>query len=259
MPALPPQKFLDEPLPIRTAGARSIYGRRAPLRARLRKRPPSVPTLQPFARRSRAAPRVPVPWSHSRPFRRELHAARRSRVARAEGSRAATDARTPRYRARAGTTSAASLSIALVGRRRSDARECRRPFAADRFCSGRRGLVAPAALPSPSSGLLGREVLQIDRARGALAGGDAGRALRELDIYAQLEQTGVLSREARVLRIDALERLGRSAEVPMAVDLSRGEDVQRWTRSGEQRRSAPPQGRTCLAPGHRERRLLSPR
>jgi len=73
-------------------------------------------------------------------------------------------------------------------------------------------VAAPAAVPSPSSGLLGREVLQIDRARAALASGDAARALRELDIYAQLEQTGVLSREARVLRVDALERLGRSAE-----------------------------------------------
>lgn len=52
----------------------------------------------------------------------------------------------------------------------------------------------------------------MDRARAAFAGGNATRCLAELDAFDGLAQTGVLDREARVLRIDALHQLGRNAE-----------------------------------------------
>lgn len=69
-----------------------------------------------------------------------------------------------------------------------------------------------SAPPSATSGQLGREVMQMDRARAAFTGGDAARTLAELDTFDRLAQTGVLDREARVLRIEALQRLGRNAE-----------------------------------------------
>jgi hypothetical protein len=79
--------------------------------------------------------------------------------------------------------------------------------------SGKPAERAPAsAPPSATSGQLGREVMQMDRARAAFASGDAARSVAELDAFERLAQTGVLDREARVLRIDALRQLGRNAE-----------------------------------------------
>ena len=51
----------------------------------------------------------------------------------------------------------------------------------------------------------------IDRARRALAAGNAARAIEELNAFDRAEKTGVLEREARVLRIDALVAQGQSA------------------------------------------------
>jgi len=67
----------------------------------------------------------------------------------------------------------------------------------------------PATAPSSArSSQLGREVESIDRVRRALAAGNTSLALSELDAYARLSSTGVLDREARVLRIQALRDAG---------------------------------------------------
>jgi hypothetical protein len=69
---------------------------------------------------------------------------------------------------------------------------------------------APASSGAPGApGALGREVEVIDRARRAMAAGNWQRALRELDAFDRIESTGVLAREAQVLRIEALHRLGQ--------------------------------------------------
>lgn len=68
---------------------------------------------------------------------------------------------------------------------------------------------APVAVPAGApSGQLGREVELIDRVRRALAAGNTSRALSELDAFARVANTGVLDREARVLRIQALREAG---------------------------------------------------
>lgn len=74
------------------------------------------------------------------------------------------------------------------------------------------GAAPPSARIAMASGQLGREVAQFDRARAALTAGEAARALSLLDDFDRMARTGVLDREARVLRVDALERLGRVAE-----------------------------------------------
>jgi hypothetical protein len=68
-----------------------------------------------------------------------------------------------------------------------------------------------AALPATESGQLGREVQTIDAARRALAAGNTALALSELDGYQRIASTGVLDREARVLRIETLFRAGDAA------------------------------------------------
>lgn len=70
---------------------------------------------------------------------------------------------------------------------------------------------AAAAGAAGSPGQLGREVASIDRARQALSAGDAAGALRELDSFDHTQLTGVLEREARVLRIDALLAQGQTS------------------------------------------------
>ena len=75
-------------------------------------------------------------------------------------------------------------------------------------------LVPTSATPStPASahdGQLGYEVQLIDRTREALAAGDFARASLELDTFEQITKTGVLDREARILRIEVLQKLGQS-------------------------------------------------
>ena len=68
---------------------------------------------------------------------------------------------------------------------------------------------AAAAAASAQQGQLGREVQAIDFARRALATGDYARALSELDAFERMPQTGVLEREAQVLRIETLYKLGQ--------------------------------------------------
>jgi hypothetical protein len=74
---------------------------------------------------------------------------------------------------------------------------------------------APKAVATPSvsasSGQLGREVELIDRVRRAIAAGDAQLALAELDAHSKITKSGVLDREARVLRIQALYLAGDTA------------------------------------------------
>lgn len=70
-----------------------------------------------------------------------------------------------------------------------------------------------SAAPSASSGAsqLGREVELIERVRRALSAGNTSLALSELDAYQRIASTGVLDREARVLRIRALREGGDEA------------------------------------------------
>ncbi|HYJ08960.1 MAG TPA: hypothetical protein VEX18_08120 [Polyangiaceae bacterium] len=73
-------------------------------------------------------------------------------------------------------------------------------------------IATPASASSASrSRQLGREVEVIDRVRRALALGNSALALSELDSFARLTTTGVLDREARVLRIRALREAGDAA------------------------------------------------
>ena len=82
--------------------------------------------------------------------------------------------------------------------------------------------VAPvAAAPARASanpGQLGREVALIDRARQALGAGDAARASKELDSFDRSEKTGVLEREARILRIDALSAQGQTSRARLLAE-----------------------------------------
>jgi hypothetical protein len=66
-------------------------------------------------------------------------------------------------------------------------------------------------LPDQASALA-HEVARIDEARLALRGGDAAAALAALARYDEERQTGVLDREAAVLRIEALRRAGKANE-----------------------------------------------
>jgi len=73
---------------------------------------------------------------------------------------------------------------------------------------------APAVAGEPaaadrSAALLSAELGALDHARLALAGGDARRALEEIDAYDRAYPAGRLQIEAEVLRIDALAKLGR--------------------------------------------------
>jgi hypothetical protein len=77
---------------------------------------------------------------------------------------------------------------------------------------------APAAAAAGHPGQLGREVQIIDRARQALSANDAARALKELDAFERSEQTGVLEREARVLRIDALLAQGQASRARLLAE-----------------------------------------
>jgi outer membrane protein assembly factor BamD (BamD/ComL family) len=60
-----------------------------------------------------------------------------------------------------------------------------------------------------SSADLSAELGAIDKARSALAGGDASGALSQLDAYSRTYPRGRLALEAEVLRIDALARSGQ--------------------------------------------------
>lgn len=65
-----------------------------------------------------------------------------------------------------------------------------------------------AATSSPPSGQLGREVELIDQVRRALRAHNTSLALNALDRYSLVASTGVLDREARVLRIQSLRDAG---------------------------------------------------
>ncbi|MGH7434310.1 MAG: hypothetical protein ACRENE_01385 [Polyangiaceae bacterium] len=77
---------------------------------------------------------------------------------------------------------------------------------------------APDVSPSPAVadtrplGSLGDQVASLDTARSALASGHPLVALRAVDDYDARFPGGMLSQEAAVVRIDALERLGRREE-----------------------------------------------
>jgi hypothetical protein len=69
---------------------------------------------------------------------------------------------------------------------------------------------APSVAPSSASrsAALREELLLVDAARAALAGGRPDEALRRIAEYERLPTTGALVREARVLRIEALVMSG---------------------------------------------------
>lgn len=71
-----------------------------------------------------------------------------------------------------------------------------------------RAASTPAPPAADTSSRLREEVRLIDAARGALAAGAAESALRELQTYQRVAETGMLDREARVLRIEALAKIG---------------------------------------------------
>jgi hypothetical protein len=77
------------------------------------------------------------------------------------------------------------------------------------------------ASPSPRApsgdNPLAAELVELDAARRALARGDTASALQALDAYAASRKTGVLDREAMILRIDALVIRG---DKPRAVQLA---------------------------------------
>jgi hypothetical protein len=77
----------------------------------------------------------------------------------------------------------------------------------------------PPVPDSSASRALGAEAARIDAARRALEQGDARRALIELDWYERSRIVGVLDREAALLRIQALVRMGDKAR---AVEVARG-------------------------------------
>lgn len=68
----------------------------------------------------------------------------------------------------------------------------------------------PAVAPAAKSATLAAEVALLDRARTALAAGDALGSLSVLDEYGREKRSGVLAPEAQFLRIQALERAGRT-------------------------------------------------
>jgi hypothetical protein len=75
----------------------------------------------------------------------------------------------------------------------------------------------PSLVPSADAGL--REELRlIDSARAALAAGKPERALRELAAYGDVSVTGILDREARVLRIEALVKSGDLRQARLLAD-----------------------------------------
>jgi hypothetical protein len=69
---------------------------------------------------------------------------------------------------------------------------------------------APSALAPAANDSLSLEVALLDRARSALAAGDATRSLSVLDEYQRGTPSGILAPEAQVLRIQVLERLGQT-------------------------------------------------
>jgi len=73
---------------------------------------------------------------------------------------------------------------------------------------------APAAIPTDpvARASLTRELAALDRARLALASGDARGALAELDAHDRSFPRGRLALEAEVLRIDGLAKIGRASE-----------------------------------------------
>jgi hypothetical protein len=80
-------------------------------------------------------------------------------------------------------------------------------------------IATPASASSTTrSRQLGREVEVIDRVRRALASDNSALALSELDSFARIATTGVLDREARVLRIRALRDAGDAAEARKLAD-----------------------------------------
>jgi hypothetical protein len=78
---------------------------------------------------------------------------------------------------------------------------------------------APSAkAPRPSSSALGEQVLEVDRARRSLAGGDPADALRRIDAYEARFARGALRDEAEVLRVEALLGAGDRAAATRAAD-----------------------------------------
>ncbi len=76
---------------------------------------------------------------------------------------------------------------------------------------------APPALDPPRALGLGQEVAALDRARDALAAGNAAGALRQVDEYEGQFPRGALAQEATALRIEALLQQGnRDAAVRLA-------------------------------------------
>jgi hypothetical protein len=84
--------------------------------------------------------------------------------------------------------------------------------------TGNEPYAAPAGSLAARSNALVAEVTELDRARKALARKNATAALRALDAYSAVRRTGVLDREATIIRIDALVAAGQKAR---AAELAR--------------------------------------
>lgn len=119
-------------------------------------------------------------------------------------------------RATAPTSSAAPKAEASPEPRAADSADVAVPSSAP-LASGASTAQTPP--DSSASRALGAEAARIDAARRALERGDPRRALTELDWYERSRSVGVLDREAALLRIQALVRLGDKSR---AVELARG-------------------------------------
>jgi hypothetical protein len=76
----------------------------------------------------------------------------------------------------------------------------------------------PPSLAASGHAGLREELRLIDSARAALAAGKHDQALRQLAAYGSVSTTGILDREARVLRIEALVKSGKLQQARLLAD-----------------------------------------
>jgi hypothetical protein len=113
----------------------------------------------------------------------------------------------------------AASSAPAVTRRASALPEQAEPSAASapRGAAPANAVFAPVALPPASSPAVTRnpslaaEILQLDRARAALAAGDVAAAGRALEVYGASRPSPILAQEAALLRVRLLLAEGRRA------------------------------------------------
>lgn len=127
----------------------------------------------------------------------------------ASGSRGAESRRHGTVRPGSGTTSAQVDSPPAKASPNAMAPQAEKPAAP---------ALPERATPSKGAPALSDELKELDRARAAVAAGDARGALSELDRYGRDFPNGMLRQEAMVLRIEALHAAGDDATARSLVD-----------------------------------------